>query len=186
MDGLDLALGPQRKAPWAAAKGPEYPVKPTCAPHLPMARSLGKSTALKCSPATDCKLRASKNLRLETRLPFSGGGPLQRHRPQHRFPLIFHTMTNLSNTAAMNTELEREVAALLVSALNLEVAPEEIEADADLYGDGLGLDSIDILEIALVVSKQYGIQMKTEGDDNFQIFKSLRSLSAYIADKRTK
>ncbi|WP_027996148.1 phosphopantetheine-binding protein [Simplicispira psychrophila] len=95
-------------------------------------------------------------------------------------------MTNLSNTAAMNTELEREVAALLVSALNLEVAPEEIEADADLYGDGLGLDSIDILEIALVVSKQYGIQMKTEGDDNFQIFKSLRSLSAYIADKRTK
>lgn len=95
-------------------------------------------------------------------------------------------MTNLSNTATMNTELEREVAELLVSSLNLEVAPETIEADADLYGDGLGLDSIDILEIALVVSKQYGIQMKTEGDDNFHIFKSLRSLSAYIADKRTK
>ena len=85
-----------------------------------------------------------------------------------------------------HTELEREVAQLLVSALNLEVAPEAIEAEADLYGDGLGLDSIDILEIALVVSKQYGIQMKTEGDDNFQIFKSLRSLSSYIAEKRTK
>ena len=95
-------------------------------------------------------------------------------------------MTNLSNTATMNTELEREVAELLVSSLNLEVAPETIEAEADLYGDGLGLDSIDILEIALVVSKQYGIQMKTEGDDNFHIFKSLRSLSAYIAEKRTK
>lgn len=95
-------------------------------------------------------------------------------------------MTNPSNAAATQTELESEVAQLLVSALNLEVAPETIEADADLYGDGLGLDSIDILEIALVVSKQYGIQMKTEGDDNFHIFKSLRSLSAYIAEKRTK
>lgn len=95
-------------------------------------------------------------------------------------------MTNPSNDAPMNTELERQVAQLLVSSLNLEVAPEAIEPEADLYGDGLGLDSIDILEIALVVSKQYGIQMKTESDDNFQIFKSLRSLSTYIAEKRTK
>lgn len=95
-------------------------------------------------------------------------------------------MTNASIATEVNAELEREVAQLIVSALNLEVAPESIEADADLYGDGLGLDSIDILEIALVVSKQYGIQMKTEGDDNFVVFKSLRSLSAYIAEKRTK
>jgi acyl carrier protein len=95
-------------------------------------------------------------------------------------------MTNPSSAAETHAELEREVARLMVSALNLEVTPESIEADTDLYGDGLGLDSIDILEIALVVSKQYGIQMKTEGDDNFAIFKSLRSLSAYIAEKRTK
>lgn len=95
-------------------------------------------------------------------------------------------MTNASIATEVNAELEREVAQLIVSALNLEVAPESIEADSDLYGDGLGLDSIDILEIALVVSKQYGIQMKTEGDDNFVVFKSLRSLSAYIAEKRTK
>lgn len=95
-------------------------------------------------------------------------------------------MTNLSSAATVNAELEREVAQLIVSALNLEVAPESIEADSDFYGDSLGLDSIDILEIALVVSKQYGIQMKTEGDDNFVVFKSLRSLSAYIAEKRTK
>ena len=95
-------------------------------------------------------------------------------------------MTNPSSAAETQAELEREVARLMVSALNLEVTPESIEADTDLYGDGLGLDSIDILEIALVVSKQYGIQMKTEGDDNFAIFKSLRSLSAYIAEKRTK
>lgn len=95
-------------------------------------------------------------------------------------------MTNQTIAADSNAELEREVARLMVSALNLEVVPESIEADSDLYADGLGLDSIDILEIALVVSKQYGIQMKTEGDDNFSIFKSLRSLSAYIAEKRTK
>ena len=95
-------------------------------------------------------------------------------------------MTNSSNAAETNAELESEVAQLIVSALNLEVAPQNIEAESDLYGDGLGLDSIDILEIALVVSKQYGIQMKTEGDDSSLIFKSLRSLSAYIAEKRTK
>lgn len=95
-------------------------------------------------------------------------------------------MTNASIATEVHAELEQEVAQLIVSALNLEVAPESIEADSDLYGDGLGLDSIDILEIALVVSKQYGIQMKTEGDDNFVVFKSLRSLSAYIAEKRTK
>lgn len=99
-------------------------------------------------------------------------------------------MTNPSSVTTVNAELEleleREVAQLIVSALNLEVAPESIEADSDLYGEGLGLDSIDILEIALVVSKQYGIQIKTEGDDNFVVFKSLRSLSAYIAAKRTK
>lgn len=95
-------------------------------------------------------------------------------------------MTNASIATEVNAELEREVAQLIVSALNLEVAPESIQADSDLYGDGLGLDSIDILEIALVVSKQYGIQMKTEGEDNFAVFKSLRSLSVYIAEKRTK
>jgi len=95
-------------------------------------------------------------------------------------------MTKPSIAAQTNVELEREVAQLMVAALNLEVAPESIEADSELYGDGLGLDSIDILEIALVVSKQYGIQMKTEGEDNFAIFKSLRSLSAYISQNRTK
>ncbi len=95
-------------------------------------------------------------------------------------------MINPPSAADANAELEREVAKLIVTALNLEVAPESIAADSDLYGDGLGLDSIDILEIALVMSKHYGIQMKTEGDDNFAIFKSLRSLSAYIAEKRSK
>ena len=79
-----------------------------------------------------------------------------------------------------------EVAQLIVSALNLDVAPGEIEADAALFGDGLGLDSIDVLEIALVISKQYGFQLKSDNEDNVQIFGSLRSLSEHIASQRTK
>lgn len=91
-----------------------------------------------------------------------------------------------SAPAAPDIALEREVAAMIVSALNLEVGPDKIQPDAALYGDGLGLDSIDILEISLVVSKLFGIQMKADSEDNFHIFSSLRSLTAYIAEHRTK
>lgn len=79
-----------------------------------------------------------------------------------------------------------EVAELIVSALNLDMAPQEIEADAPLFGDGLGLDSIDVLEIALVISKKYGFQLKSDNEDNIQIFSSLRALTTYIASQRTK
>ena len=79
-----------------------------------------------------------------------------------------------------------EVAELVVSALNLEIAPTDVQADEPLYGDGLGLDSIDILEIALVVSKQYGLQLRADQDDNHAIFHSLRSLSDHIAIHRSK
>ncbi|MDP5239243.1 phosphopantetheine-binding protein [Uliginosibacterium sp. 31-16] len=89
--------------------------------------------------------------------------------------------------AAPDTALEREVAAMIVSALNLEVAPEEIKGEDALYGEeGLGLDSIDILEVALVVSKRFGFQLKADSEDNFRIFGSLRSLTDYIAAHRTK
>lgn len=74
---------------------------------------------------------------------------------------------------------------MIVTALNLEVGADEIQPDAALFGDGLGLDSIDILEISLVISKTYGIQMKAENEDNFNTFSSLRSLTAYIAEHRT-
>jgi acyl carrier protein len=84
------------------------------------------------------------------------------------------------------TELTREVAELIVQALNLDVMAEEIDPDARLYGEGLGLDSIDILEIALVVSKTYGVQLRADDADNEQIFRSLRHLVEYIAAHRTK
>lgn len=81
--------------------------------------------------------------------------------------------------------LVSEVAALLVSALNLDMAPASIDPDAPLYGDGLGLDSIDILEVALAVSKKYGFQLRADNEDNAAIYASLRSLSAHIATHRT-
>lgn len=84
------------------------------------------------------------------------------------------------------TSQESALAALIVSTLNLEVAPEQIEPEAPLYKDGLGLDSIDILEIALAVSKTYGFQIKSDDSDNVRIFTSLRSLNQHIEANRTK
>jgi acyl carrier protein len=82
--------------------------------------------------------------------------------------------------------LQLEVAELLVQALNLDTTADQIDADAPLYGSGLGLDSIDILEVALVVSKKYGMQLKADSEDNHRIFSSLKSLTDYIAAHRTK
>ena len=79
-----------------------------------------------------------------------------------------------------------EVAELIVSALNLEIAAADIEADAPLFGDGLGLDSIDVLEIALVISKRYGFQLRSDNQDNVRIFSSLRALATHVASQRTK
>jgi acyl carrier protein len=85
----------------------------------------------------------------------------------------------------VQNELQREVAALLVEALNLEIAPESIDPQAPLYGEGLGLDSIDILEVALVVSQRYGFQLRSDDEDNVRIFASLASLADHIATHRT-
>jgi len=82
-------------------------------------------------------------------------------------------------------EFLREMATMIVETLNLEVAADEIQPDEPLYGEGLGLDSIDILEIALVISKTYGLQLKTDSEDNVLIFRSLRSLAEHVATFRT-
>lgn len=83
-------------------------------------------------------------------------------------------------------DLQREVAELMIECLNLEVTADQITPDAPLYGDGLGLDSIDVLEVALVVSKRYGLQLRADSADNQHIFSSLRSLTDYIAAQRTR
>jgi acyl carrier protein len=86
--------------------------------------------------------------------------------------------------APAQTDLQREVAALLVETLNLDVAAGSIDPAAPLYGEGLGLDSIDILEVALVVSQRYGFQLRSDDEDNVRIFKSLASLADHIAAQR--
>lgn len=82
--------------------------------------------------------------------------------------------------------LYREIAELLIASLNLEVAADDIGLDDPLYGDGLGLDSIDVLEIALVVSKRYGLQLRADSADNKHVFSSLRNLADHIAAQRTR
>ena len=92
---------------------------------------------------------------------------------------------NHNTTVSSSAELQREVAELMIECLNLEVTADQIPPDEALYGDGLGLDSIDILEIALVVSKRYGLQLQAENAENQNVFSSLRSLSDFIAAERT-
>lgn len=79
------------------------------------------------------------------------------------------------------TTAERELADLLVESLNLEdVEAGAIDPEAPLFNTGLGLDSIDALELALAISKKYGFQLRSDSDENRRIFASLRALSAHV------
>ena len=90
-------------------------------------------------------------------------------------------------TTATQSPLERDVASMIVTTLNLEsVKPEEIDPAAALFGAGLGLDSIDALELALEISKRYGFQLRSDDEDNRRIFASLGNLSVHIEKNRVK
>jgi acyl carrier protein len=79
------------------------------------------------------------------------------------------------------TPAEQELAKLIVDSLSLEnVKPESIDPEAPLFGGELGLDSIDALELALAVSKRYGVQLRSDNPDNRRVFGSLRALSEHI------
>lgn len=82
--------------------------------------------------------------------------------------------------------LRQELAELIIDALNLEVRPEDIVPDAPLFGEGLGLDSIDILEIAMVVSKRYGFALRSDDEQNTLIFSSLDHLAQHVTAHRSK
>src|SRR5690349_22356057 len=84
---------------------------------------------------------------------------------------------------AMTAE-ELKLAQLITSSLNLETPAAQIDPGAPLYGEGLGLDSIDILEVALAVSKTYGVKLRSDDEQNRKIFTSLRSLNEYIQQDR--
>ncbi len=90
------------------------------------------------------------------------------------------TSVTLPQTAA-----EADLATLIVSTLNLDMTAADIDPQAPLYGEGLGLDSIDMLEISLVVAQRYGVKLRADDENNQSIFKSLRSLSAHIQANRT-
>ena len=99
----------------------------------------------------------------------------------------------MSNAAAHSTQgpndaapEELELAALMVTALNLEILASEIDPAAPLYREGLGLDSIDILELSLAISKAYGVKLRSDDENNTKIFSSLRSLSAHIQAHRAR
>jgi acyl carrier protein len=97
---------------------------------------------------------------------------------------------NVASTAGPaapeRTPLESELAAALVQVLNLEIRAEEIDPQASLFNEGLGLDSIDVLELALEVSQRYGFQLRADDENNHAIFQSLRTLAAHVAQHRTR
>ena len=84
------------------------------------------------------------------------------------------------------TAEELKLAQLIVSSLNLEMQVAEIDPTAPLYGEGMGLDSIDILEVALAISKAYGVKLRSDDEHNRKIFNSLRSLNEHIQQHRAK
>ena len=87
---------------------------------------------------------------------------------------------------SVQSSAEHQLAQLIVESLNLEgVDAATIDPEAPLFGEGLGLDSIDALELALAISKGYGFQLRSDNPDNRQIFASLRELSAHVERHRT-
>jgi acyl carrier protein len=93
--------------------------------------------------------------------------------------------SEMSNSGALSAE-ELKLAELIVTALNLETPAASIDPNAPLYGEGLGLDSIDILEVALAVSKAYGVKLRSDDEQNRKIFASLRGLTQHIQHHRAK
>ena len=82
--------------------------------------------------------------------------------------------------------LEGEVAQLIVETLNLDIDPAAIDPQAPLFREGLGLDSIDALELALALSQRYGFKLRADDPNNTRIFSSLRALSEYVHANRAK
>jgi acyl carrier protein len=99
-------------------------------------------------------------------------------------------MNKLANGAELRsaglTPEELDLARLIVATLNLDARAEDVDPEAPLYGEGLGLDSIDVLEIALAVSRSYGVKLRSDDENNRKIFGSLRSLSRHIQQHRAR
>lgn len=97
-------------------------------------------------------------------------------------------MTDLQtpiDTAAPTTP-ERALATLIVSSLQLEIDAADVKPTEPLFGEGLALDSIDALELALAISRAYGFELRSDDERNQSIFESLRTLSAHVEAHRTR
>jgi acyl carrier protein len=113
-----------------------------------------------------------------------GGKPRSGYSQQSGGALT--TSTSHGSAPAGQTPFELELARLIVKAVNLDVPAEQIDLDAPLFNEGLGLDSIDLLEIALVISQEYGCMLRSDDPDNDRIFASMRNLAAHVATHRAK
>ncbi len=82
----------------------------------------------------------------------------------------------------MEQNLIAEIQALIISSLGLEdITPADIDPDAPLFGEGLGLDSIDALELGLALKKRWGVSLTAESEEAREVFRSVRSLAQYVA-----
>ena len=97
-------------------------------------------------------------------------------------------MSEVVNTEASGAgALHDAVKRLIVDALMLEdIEPAQIETEAPLFGTGLGLDSIDALELAIAIDKKFGVKIAAEDERNKEIFRSVASLSRHIAANKTR
>lgn len=86
----------------------------------------------------------------------------------------------------MLDEIELELKKLIVETLALEdVSPEDIDSAAPLFVEGLGLDSIDALELAMVLEERYRVQLGEDPDENREIFQSVQTLANFVANNRS-
>ncbi len=87
----------------------------------------------------------------------------------------------------MSDDLISQLKTMLIEGLRLEdIMPDDLSPDASLFDGGLGLDSIDALEIGVMLDRQYGVKITSGDERNNQIFASLRSLAEFVAEHRTR
>jgi acyl carrier protein len=86
----------------------------------------------------------------------------------------------------VTVSLEDDLKQLIVEALMLDdVQPDQIDSDAPLFVEGLGLDSIDALELAIAIDKKYGVKIRAEDEGTRSIFANVRSLAEHVARERS-
>ncbi|MBF0263680.1 MAG: acyl carrier protein [Gammaproteobacteria bacterium] len=86
----------------------------------------------------------------------------------------------------MNSELQQQTAQLIIDTLNLDIEVIDIDPEDYLFGEGLGLDSIDALELSMAITQTFGFQLRSDDSKNREIFRSLNSLSKHIEENKTK